>query len=164
MRLLHPRHHHDGRSSPRAEQPADRVRHPGGAQRLPLPVRRLSADRACCPTSGRDEQFNQGVGVMASRRSADVPTSGDALLAHAATVMPARARNTGDAHSMADPDSDDSETSIDKWLTIDADGLVTVYSGKVELGTGVRTALAQIVAGALDVPFERVTLVMGDTG
>ena len=59
---------------------------------------------------------------------------------------------------------DDAEQSIDTRLTIDADGLVTVYSGKVELGTGVRTALAQIVAEALDVPFERITLVMGDTG
>ena len=86
-------------------------------------------------------------------RGANLPTSGDALLAHAATVMPARARNTGDAHSMGDPDSDDSENSIDNWIAIDAAGLVTVYSGKVELGTGVRTALAQIVAGALDVPF-----------
>jgi nicotinate dehydrogenase subunit B len=54
--------------------------------------------------------------------------------------------------------------SIDARLAIDANGLVTVYSGKVELGTGVRTALAQIVADALDVPFERITMVMGDTG
>lgn len=58
---------------------------------------------------------------------------------------------------------DDSAEPIGDTLTIDADGLVTVYSGKVELGTGVRTALAQIVAGALDVPFNRVKMVMGDT-
>ena len=40
---------------------------------------------------------------------------------------------------------------------------VTIYSGKVELGTGVRTALAQIVADELDVPFDHVSMVMGDT-
>ena len=40
---------------------------------------------------------------------------------------------------------------------------MTVYSGKVDLGTGVRTALAQIVAEELDVPFSRVTIVQGDT-
>ncbi len=40
---------------------------------------------------------------------------------------------------------------------------MTVFSGKVELGTGVKTALAQIVAEELDVPFERITMVMGDT-
>jgi nicotinate dehydrogenase subunit B len=52
---------------------------------------------------------------------------------------------------------------LDDWLAITPDGMVTAFSGKVELGTGVRTALAQIVAEELDVPFERVQLVMGDT-
>ena len=36
-------------------------------------------------------------------------------------------------------------------------------AGKVELGTGIKTALAQIVAEELDVPFDRVTMVLGDT-
>src|SRR6185436_18551478 len=52
---------------------------------------------------------------------------------------------------------------LDDWIKIETDGTVTAYSGKVELGTGVRTALAQIVAEELDVPFERVRMVMGDT-
>ena len=52
---------------------------------------------------------------------------------------------------------------LDDWLAIEPDGSVTAFSGKVELGTGVRTALAQIVAEELDVPFERVQMVMGDT-
>lgn len=53
--------------------------------------------------------------------------------------------------------------SLDAWLRVDRDGMVTVFTGKVELGTGTRTALAQIVAEELDVPFERVQLVMGET-
>jgi len=52
---------------------------------------------------------------------------------------------------------------LDDWLRIEPDGSITAFSGKVELGTGVRTALAQIVAEELDVPFERVHMVMGDT-
>ncbi len=56
-----------------------------------------------------------------------------------------------------------STSQLDDWLAIAPDGLVTVYSGKVELGTGVRTALAQIVADELDVSLERVRVVMGDT-
>jgi nicotinate dehydrogenase subunit B len=52
---------------------------------------------------------------------------------------------------------------LDAWLAVGGDGQVTVYTGKVELGTGVQTALAQLVADELDVPFERVHLVMGDT-
>jgi CO/xanthine dehydrogenase Mo-binding subunit len=52
---------------------------------------------------------------------------------------------------------------IDAWLAVSADGQVTVYCGKVELGTGVQTALAQIVAEELDVAFARVFMLMGDT-
>lgn len=52
---------------------------------------------------------------------------------------------------------------LDDWLAIEPDGTVLASSGKVELGTGVCTALAQIVAEELDVPFERVRMVMGDT-
>jgi nicotinate dehydrogenase subunit B len=52
---------------------------------------------------------------------------------------------------------------VDDWLAVEPDGTIVVFSGKVELGTGVRTALAQIVADELDVPFERVKMVMGDT-
>ena len=44
---------------------------------------------------------------------------------------------------------------VDGFLSIDADGQVTVYSGKVDLGTGLRTALTQIAAEELDVPLER---------
>ncbi len=52
---------------------------------------------------------------------------------------------------------------VDDWLHIEPDGSLTVFSGKVELGTGVQTALAQIVAEELDIPFARITMVMGDT-
>ena len=52
---------------------------------------------------------------------------------------------------------------LDDWIAIEPDGTIIAFSGKVELGTGVRTALAQIVAEELDVPLERVRMVMGDT-
>ncbi len=52
---------------------------------------------------------------------------------------------------------------LDDWLAFEPDGTVTVFSGKVELGTGVRTALAQIVADELDLPLDRLHMVMGDT-
>jgi CO/xanthine dehydrogenase Mo-binding subunit len=52
---------------------------------------------------------------------------------------------------------------VDGFLAVGADGQVTVYSGKVELGTGVQTALTQIVAEELDVPMSRVMVIQGDT-
>jgi nicotinate dehydrogenase subunit B len=52
---------------------------------------------------------------------------------------------------------------VDGFLAIGADGRVTAYSGKVDLGTGVRTALTQIVAEELDMPMSDVTVIEGDT-
>jgi len=49
------------------------------------------------------------------------------------------------------------------YLRIAGDGSVTCYSGKVELGQGIIAALAQMLAEELEVPFESVTMVMGDT-
>jgi CO/xanthine dehydrogenase Mo-binding subunit len=52
---------------------------------------------------------------------------------------------------------------LDSWLAIASDGTVTASVGKIEAGMGIGTSFAQIVAEELDVPFERVTIVMGDT-
>jgi nicotinate dehydrogenase subunit B len=49
------------------------------------------------------------------------------------------------------------------FIKITADGGVTAYNGHVDLGTGIRTALGQIVAEELDVSFARVVVVLGDT-
>lgn len=59
---------------------------------------------------------------------------------------------------------DSAPQQLDDWIAIAPDETVTVYSGKVELGTGVRTALAQIVADELDAPMACIRMVMGDTG
>jgi nicotinate dehydrogenase subunit B len=53
---------------------------------------------------------------------------------------------------------------LDAWIRIDAGGGATVFTGKVELGQGVVTALAQIAAEELDLPLARVAMVSGDTG
>ena len=54
-------------------------------------------------------------------------------------------------------------TLVDSWIRIAADGSVTASVGKIEAGMGVGTAFTQIVAEELDVPLDRVTIVMGDT-
>jgi CO/xanthine dehydrogenase Mo-binding subunit len=52
---------------------------------------------------------------------------------------------------------------LDSWIGIGGDGAITVFSGKGELGQGIRTALCQVAAEELRVPFDRVTLVTSDT-
>jgi nicotinate dehydrogenase subunit B len=52
---------------------------------------------------------------------------------------------------------------LDAWIQVSADGRVTVCTGKVELGTGIRTALTQVAAEELDVPAARIELITADT-
>ena len=52
---------------------------------------------------------------------------------------------------------------IDAWLHLGANGKITVYTGKVEVGQNIRTSLGQAVAEELHAPIERIELVMGDT-
>jgi nicotinate dehydrogenase subunit B len=54
-------------------------------------------------------------------------------------------------------------TDLNAYLRIGEDGRVTCYSGKIEMGQGNTTALAQMVAEELEVPLGSVDMVMGDT-
>jgi nicotinate dehydrogenase subunit B len=61
------------------------------------------------------------------------------------------------------PGSLNNNRMLNAWLRIDADGSVTIFTGKIELGQGIGTALAQIAADELDVDMKRIKLVHGDT-
>ena len=77
-----------------------------------------------------------------------------ALQARAAGQVPAGAPARADAASTDD---------VAAWVRVDAEGRVTVYTGKVEVGQNIRTSLAQTVADELGVPFAHIGMVMGDT-
>jgi CO/xanthine dehydrogenase Mo-binding subunit len=53
--------------------------------------------------------------------------------------------------------------ALDRWVAFPAPGKVTVLTGRVELGQGVLTAMAQIAADELDVAMSRITVRSGDT-
>ncbi|MGY6744752.1 MAG: molybdopterin cofactor-binding domain-containing protein [Cecembia sp.] len=53
---------------------------------------------------------------------------------------------------------------IDSWIRLDAEGHVTILTGKKELGQGIRTALIQIAADELEVDIQRCHIINGDTG
>src|SRR5439155_10439010 len=57
----------------------------------------------------------------------------------------------------------DNNGMLDAWLRMAADGSATIFTGKVELGQGILTALAQIGAEELDLPLARVRMISGDT-
>jgi nicotinate dehydrogenase subunit B len=67
---------------------------------------------------------------------------------------------TGDAPAQPSLQPD----RLDSYVAIETDGSITAYYGKIDGGQGLGTSIAQMVAEELDVPLERVHLVMGDTG
>ncbi|MBL6458963.1 xanthine dehydrogenase family protein molybdopterin-binding subunit [Belnapia sp. T6] len=75
-------------------------------------------------------------------------------------ISPAKAQGGSSASA---PGKTVALDEVDGFLAIGADGKVTVFSGKVDLGTGVRTALTQMAAEELDVPLAQVTVIQGDT-
>ena len=57
----------------------------------------------------------------------------------------------------------DMPTDINAYLRVGEDGTVSCFTGKIEMGQGVTTSLAQMMAEELDVTVESVTMIMGDT-
>ncbi|WP_276481098.1 xanthine dehydrogenase family protein molybdopterin-binding subunit [Paraflavitalea pollutisoli] len=77
------------------------------------------------------------------------------------SILPALGKlSTAVAESGTPPFAD----AINTWLRIDADGQLTVLTGKTELGQGIKTALMQIAAEELDIPMKNVHIVIADTG
>ena len=61
------------------------------------------------------------------------------------------------------PGSLDDAPFLDSWIRVDANGAITVFTGKAELGQGIQTAILQVAAEELEVPFESLKLVTADT-
>jgi nicotinate dehydrogenase subunit B len=97
--------------------------------------------------------------VTAALLSRRAVLAGGALLIGFRLAAPARALGEG-----GEPLGDLAGTPLlDSWLRLDPDGHVTVLTGKVELGQGIRTALLQVAAEELDLPPSALTLVTADT-
>jgi nicotinate dehydrogenase subunit B len=81
-------------------------------------------------------------------------------------AAPGSAENQGARQgslSVVRPAVSGGEAEFETFIRITAQGSVMAFNGHVDLGTGIRTALGQIVAEELDVSFARVVVVLGDT-
>ncbi len=68
----------------------------------------------------------------------------------------AQANGTASARKL--PGSLDTNPRLERWLSINADGTVTLTTGKVEIGQGILTALIQMTAEELDIDVSRIRL------
>jgi nicotinate dehydrogenase subunit B len=94
-----------------------------------------------------------------SRR--DLLKAGGALIVYVGLLPQARLARA--AATAQPPGSLATAAALDAWIRINADGTVTAFTGKVEIGQGITTALAQVVAEELDVSLDRLRLVTADT-
>src|ERR1039457_6415740 len=130
-----------------------------------LPLRHLPAHSRCGETRFRSARAgSEGmsprdleVGKLEMDRRAFLRVLGGGLLVcftHSSALAQESGRSFGD-HELP--------KNMGAWLHIAADGKVKVFTGKVEVGQNIRTSLAQLVAEELRVPFNSITMVMGDT-
>ena len=98
--------------------------------------------------------FNRRALLKAGAGALVVGFSVEATLAHASNSA---------AAAMLRPAKGVAKDRVDSFVSIEPNGRVTIYVGKVDLGTGTKTALAQMAADELDVAFEQIDMVMGDT-
>jgi len=122
--------------------------------------------------------------VISPHRSPFTLTRRQALFAGGALVVTCLARTPADAAatsgqeaSSAGAQSKDARANsagaelkpaltppeLDSWVAVKPDGAVIGYFGKVDVGLGIHVAIAQIIADELDVRFDQVSIVMGDT-
>ncbi len=100
---------------------------------------------------------------MISRR--DLLKSGGALIvSFAFDAVPPRSARAQTPAASAGPGKPLDPGEVDSFLAIHPDGTVTLFTGKVDVGTGLRIAVAQMAAEELGIPVERITVVDGDTG
>ena len=99
--------------------------------------------------------------VTVDRRS--VLAGGGALIVSFSIGNAFAEEQPGAAASTKPPGSLEKAPLLDSWIRIDADGKITAFTGKAELGQGFKTAFQQIAAEQLDVPFASLTVVTADT-
>jgi nicotinate dehydrogenase subunit B len=101
--------------------------------------------------------------ALVTRRSVLAGTG--ALVVSFSSISRALAQtlDTGQREKPPLPGSLKENPFLDSWIRIEADGRITIFTGKAELGQGIKTALLQVAAEQLDVPLASLKLITADT-
>src|SRR6516162_471719 len=168
MRLLHQRLDHDRGGVPQSDQEADRRADQRGAHRPQVPLRHACGHPARGQARGGDDGLTEAtmtrqdnVTHFVSRRS--LLKAGGALVVSIGTSLTLdTVVGIGEAFAQgAKPPLTPDQLS--SYIAVNADGTVSAFFGKMDMGQGLFVAIGQMVAEELDVPFKAVTVIMGDT-
>ncbi len=99
--------------------------------------------------------------LILSRRSV-LAGSGALVLSFSSGRLFAQSQG-GTAPAAQRPGSLKNTPFLDSWIRIEASGAITVFTGKAELGQGLKTAILQVAADELEVPLDTLKLVTADT-
>ena len=100
--------------------------------------------------------------VTSPTRRMFLATGGAVVVTFALRPLSSLAQGTPQAKPKL-PGSLDKAPYLDAWIGIGGDGAVTVFTGKAELGQGIKTALIQCAAEELDIDPKAITIVTADT-
>src|ERR1700751_3865840 len=89
--------------------------------------------------------------------------SGGALVVSIGAPMPLQLARAAEEAWIVGAQPPLTPDQLSSYVAVNADGKISVFSGKTDLGQGLEVALAQMVAEELDVPFAAVKVVTGDT-
>src|SRR5262249_36844339 len=167
MRLLHQRLADDCRRFPSRQEKTDRGRNQGCPLGPQVPLRHTHQH----PEGGQARRGDDGLreGVMTKFEQPSAFTRRSILLGGGALVVSVGATVSLDtllsiqtafaqgAKPALTPDQ------LSSYIAVNADGTVSAFFGKMDMGHGLNVAIAQIVAEELDVPFKSVKVYMGDT-
>ncbi|HWZ72269.1 MAG TPA: molybdopterin cofactor-binding domain-containing protein [Casimicrobiaceae bacterium] len=110
--------------------------------------------------SGSRSKFRSGLGLT---RREFVAGAGALIVSFALLPRLSAGQAAQDARAPTLPGSLKDTPMLDAWIRVGADGTITVFTGKVEFGQGVKTALVQLAAEELFVGPARIELVTADT-
>ena len=90
-------------------------------------------------------------------------SGGGALVVSIGAPMPLQLARAAEEAQLVGTQPPLTPDRLSSYIAVNADGTISVFSGKTDLGQGLAVALAQMVAEELDVPFSAVKVVTGDT-
>lgn len=99
----------------------------------------------------------QAAGSLTLDRREFLKVMGGGIIIFLAPMVPGEVREALSAATRELPQD------FNAFLSINEDGRVSCFTGKIEMGQGIVTSLAQMLADELDVPLNSVDMVMGDT-
>jgi hypothetical protein len=157
VRLLHQRHGDELGRAARRQREAHARAGAGGARRQPVPLR-LARSRA----QGHHARLGSAGGLMTT-----TITRRELLLQGSACIVGVSwLGGVPQAHAQAAPQPARGAlplNQLDSFLALQKDGSVVIYSGKVDLGTGHRIAIRQMVGEELSLPVSRIEMIEGDS-